>query len=91
MGGSARGDTHALTGGARVSVPNPGWAARKKGRWADPCFGPAHVFLFPFFFSFSFLFSFIFFDWNVEFTFFVVNFTLRLNAQIKNKYQHEWI
>jgi hypothetical protein len=62
-----------------------GWLGRaveeKVGQerfWPNTCFSIS----FPFSFSFSFLFSFPFLDFNLDPNL-VVNFTLRLNAQIK--------
>jgi hypothetical protein len=61
-----RAETHMrLTGGAHVSAPNSGWAAREKGRWADPGFWPNMRFFF-FFFFFSAFFSFLFLDFKFE-------------------------
>jgi hypothetical protein len=71
------------TGWAHLSgCGAPSWAVREERRWADPGFWPMRRFIF---FSFSFPFCFLFFLFlNLKFEFkFFVNFTIRLNAQIK--------
>jgi hypothetical protein len=67
---------------AQVRGGWPGHAVEEKvGRhrfWPNTCFSIS----FPFSFLFSFMFSFSFLDFNLNSNL-VVNFTLRLNAQIK--------